>query len=129
MPIVQPIKGSCWEGSGPILLARIVGNAGTAITQATVTSIACKVFDLDGTAPDTAVAEPSVAVASTVYDSLQTSDPRWTEDVTGYNFLHQVAASVITEPHRYRIEYKFTPSTGQPFYAVFEVTAVNVRSE
>ena len=129
MATVMPVKGSCWEGSGPWLLARVVGQAGSAVTQASLSSITCKVFDLQGAAPGTAVSEPTVTISSAVFDSLQT-DARWTEDATGYNFAHQVASSVVADGgHAYRVEYKFTPASGQTFYVVFEVHASDVRSE
>lgn len=121
-------KATIWEDGGATCMARVVGVAGTAITQATVSAIGCKVFDLTGDTPDTAVATPTVVVASSVFDTLQT-DARWTKDATGYNFRYTLAASVFTTGgHRYLVEFKFTPSSGEVFWVVFELYAQNVRT-
>lgn len=115
-------KGESFEDQGVTLMARIVGNAATNITQATLTSITYTVVDKAD--PTTLIVSGSaVTISSSVFDTLQT-DARWTADSTGYNFRHTVAASVISTGERtYRIEYKFTPTSGEVFYAVFEITA------
>lgn len=123
MPQPKPIKGTCWEDGGCSLMARVVGPTSAAITQAAVSSITCAVFDLDGDSPSSAVATPSIVVASTVFDTLQT-DGRWSVDSTGYNFRYDAAASIFaTGGHRYRFEFRFTPASGQVYWVVFEVTA------
>lgn len=113
-------QGTIWEDSGVTNLARIVGNSAVNVTQASLSSISYKVFDLN-TSTTEAVASGPLTISSVIFDTLQT-DARWTADSTGYNFRHEVAASVFaTARHRYRIEYLFTPTTGQPFWAVFEI--------
>ena len=121
-------KATVWEDGGATCLARVLGNAGTAITQASLTSIGCKVFDLNSTTPETAVSTPTVTIASAVFDTLQT-DARWTVDSTGYNFLFVIAASVLTTgDHRYRVEFKFTPASGEVFWLVYELHAQAVST-
>lgn len=116
-----------WEDSGATCQARIIGQAGVNITQASLSSITCKVFDLNGTTPDTPVATPTVTISSSVFDALQT-DATWSTDDTGYNFSHTLAASIFTTgDHRYRVEYTFTPVTGEAFPVVFELMAQNLR--
>ena len=130
MAASDTIRATVWEDSGATCMARVVGQAGTAVTQASLTSIAYKVFDLDGATPDTATATGTLTVATAVYDTLQTSDSRWTVDTTGWNFLDTVAAASANLPtgdHRYRVEYVFTPASGQTFRVVFELYAKAVR--
>ena len=124
-------KGTVFEDGGATFLARVRGNSGAAITQASLSTITCKVFDLD-VAPDTSILAPSVVIASTVFDTMQGasfSDARWTADATGYNFLHEMPATAFPDgQRRYRVEYKFTPVSGAVFWLVFEVLALEIRS-
>lgn len=115
-------KAFVWEDSGAALMARVLGNAATAITQATVSSVTRKVFDLDGATPTTPVSS-ALTVSTVVFDTLQT-DGRWATDSTGYNFLDAVDDDVFTTGgNRYRVEYVFEPSSGAKFHVVFEVLA------
>ena len=124
----SPFKGYVIEDGGATFLARINGNTGVAITQSLISSISVKVFDLDSDTPDTAVYSASVTVATSVFDTLQT-DAIWTEDTDGYNFKHAMPASAFAiGNHNYRIEYLFTPATGEVFWVLFEVFATNVRT-
>ncbi len=116
-------KAFVWEDSGAALMARVVGNAATAITQATVTSIDRKVYDLDSATPTVATDEKTLTVSTVVFDALQT-DGRWTVDSTGYNLLDAVDDDIFTTGgHRYRVEYVVEPSTGAKFHLVFELLA------
>lgn len=112
--VVQSIG---WEDGQLTIFSRVQGNAGTNITQAGITSIACRVYDLDNS--NALVASPAVVVASVVFDALQTAAP-WVADTTGYNVKFAVpAASFPTGGRRYRIELTFTPvSSGDPFYVI-----------
>lgn len=122
------IKGTVIEDGGATMLARVVGHSGAAITQASLTSISYKVFDLDGTTPDTAILSGTATVSSVVFDTLQT-DSRWSEDSTGFNFAHALAVTAFPSgDHRHRIEYLFTPASGAVFFVLFEVAAIDVRT-
>lgn len=100
-----------FEDNSVFVMARILGHAGVNITQASLTSIACKVYD--GT---TEVAAPAVVVADSVFDALQTSDPRWTKDATGYNFAFTVPASAFPSGDKvYLVKFTFDPVTGDNF--------------
>lgn len=123
------IRGSVWEDGGATVMARVIGNAGTAITQASLTSIHYSLFDTNGATPETAVvAGTSLTVSDVVFDTLQT-DARWTQDATGYNFRHTIAASVLAAPaHLYRAEYKFTPTSGEVFWVVAEILTLGVST-
>lgn len=116
-------KAYVWEDSGAALMARVVGNDAAAITQATVTSIERKTYDLDSATPTTATDETTLTVSTVVFDTLQT-DARWTEDSTGYNLRDDVDDTIFaTGGHRYRVEYVVEPSSGAKFHVVFEVLA------
>ncbi len=120
------LKANVFEDSGAALMARVVGNDATLVTQAAIASIDCKVFD--AVAGGNPLAEPAVTVADSVFDTLQTDD-RWTADSTGYNFRHDLPASALADGGKtYRVEYLFTPNAGlgEPFFVVFELTAVNL---
>lgn len=121
-----PFKGYVVEDGGATFLARVNGNTGVAITQALLSSITVKVFDLDSTTPDTSIYSATVSISSCVFDTLQT-DAIWTEDTDGYNFKHAMPASAFpTGGHNYRIEYLFTPTSGEVFWVLFEVLAIGV---
>lgn len=131
MSKAEPTQATVWEDSGATCMARVVGQDAANVTQASLTSIGYKVFDLDGAAPGTATATGAPVVADTIYDTLQTADDRWTVDSTGFNFLDIVAgaaANLPTGDHRYRIEYIFTPASGQVFTVVFSLYARAIRS-
>lgn len=112
-------RGVGWEDEDATFLARLTLN-GSNITQSVISSIQRKIFDLDGPTPTTATDTTSLTVASAIFNTLQT-DGRWTVDGTGYNFRDNVVASFFPSgDRRYRIEYKFTGSSGEVFFAVFE---------
>lgn len=113
-----------WEDTGCTIMARIYGNAGTAITQASLTAITCTVSKIgDGTT----VATPSVTISSVVYDTLQTSDPRWTRaggDSTGFNFLLALAQTNFpTGEEWYFVDIAFDPVSGADFALCAKVFA------
>lgn len=115
-----------WEDGDAACMARVTLN-GSNITQSTISSISRKVFDLDSATPTTAISTTTPAVASTVFNTLQT-DGRWTVDAIGYNFRDTIAASVITDAHRYRVEYVVTGASGEKFVMVFVLVALEIYS-
>jgi hypothetical protein len=118
------IRGTAYEDGGCSIMARITGPDGENIVQADISTITCAVFTRAGAAAGT----PAIVVATSVFDTLQT-DSRWTVDNTGYNFRHDVAASILaTGDEAYRFEYLFTPSSGEVFWVVAVVGASPVRS-
>lgn len=131
MPATEIHQSTGWEDSPARFMARVEGLDGANILQSTISSIACSVFDEDSATPDTAIATPSIVVNDSVFDTLQTTalDSRWTVDSTGYNFAHDMPATSFPDgDHNYRIEYIFTPSTGDAFPVVFSHLARNLRS-
>ena len=121
MPTPTIHKAEAFEDSGISLMARVVGAGSTAIAQAEFTSITYCVYDT--AAPSTAIisAGTSVTISDVVFDTLQT-DGRWTRDATGYNFRYDVGSSELPDGNKtYRVEVKFTPSSGSPFHIGWEV--------
>ena len=126
MSATDRLAVTVFEDTGATIMARIYGNAGTAITQASLSAIVCKVYDLTD---NTLIATRTLTISAVVFDSLQTSDPRWTQDTTGYNFLDAAPATCFPSGGRtYRLEYVFTPASGAAFAMVAEVNTLNLLS-
>lgn len=110
-------------------MARMIGVDGSNITQISISTINCKVFDLrEGGA---AIAEPAIVVNDVVFNTLQGVGGTgiWTKDVTGYNFRHDMpSTSFPNGDTHYRVEYEFVPTTGQRFWLVFDATTIAVLS-
>lgn len=87
-----------------------VDGEGNWVQQADVSTVTYEMFDLD--APTTAYASGTLVVA-TVIDDTPTDDNVWTKDGTGYNFVHDIAASNFTDSGSIvRIEYTVTLAGG-----------------
>ena len=126
-PVVWHEDGSCTA------LARVtardatgaatgISGEGKWVKQADLSTITCKVFDRSSSTPDTAIATPTVTISSAINDTPVTDGVLWTEDSTGYNFLHDLAHTNFPDGGRkYRVEYIFTPTSGNKYPAlVFE---------
>lgn len=131
------ITGVVVAKSGVTLMARIRGNAGTLITQATLSSISYAVTNLTAAA---SVGTGTFTISATVFDDLQQNDPRWRrdsasspgeDDAHGYNFRGTLAASLFVatginaasverQPDLYQADVVFTPTSGEPFRQVFQ---------
>lgn len=124
MPAINIYSETIFEDTSLTVMARIKGNAGTNITQASLSSITCRSYD----SSDTLVVSPTVTISSSVFDTLQTEDddPRWTKDSTGYNFAFTIPAAAFPSPQLYRVEFKFTPAVGDPFFLVLRVNAQDI---
>lgn len=98
------------EDSAFSLLARVTDTVGTVLTQSDVSSIEYQIYPEDSTTAH--VGATSLTVSSVIYDTLQTH-AAWIKDTTGYNFRHDVAATVLLDPDvTYLVEHKFTLATG-----------------
>jgi len=127
------------EDSGATILGRITARDATGaatgkdgegnwLKQQDISTITCKVFDLNGATPDTAIATPTVTITDSVLDTPITTNVIWTVDTIGYNFAHDLAASNFpTGNHTYRVEYKVTLTGGTIFHGVFEGVAQPLR--
>lgn len=115
--------------SGAALYARVTNSAGTAITQASLTSVHYRVKDLTA---DTLGTKTALTISAVIFDTLQTGEG-WSEvDTTGYNFATVIPATEFdfdpeADPHfidhRFQVDILFTPASGQPFVVPFQFTA------
>lgn len=106
-----------------------VHGEGKFIKQADVSSITLSVFDLSSATPDTAIATEILTVSAVILNTVVTSNEIWTKDSTGYNFLHDLAASYFpTGNHTYLLEYKFTLTGGVVAWGVYSGPAMPVRT-
>lgn len=115
------------EDCGALSLARVRGWTGALVTQATLSSIAYKVVDLDAAA--TVTASGTLTISAVIFDTAQT-DGSWPFS-DGYNFRWLIPASAFpTGGHRYAVEFTFTPVApeNQPFAVDFEIRARNRSS-
>lgn len=114
------------SGSGT---ATGVNGEGNWAQQADLSTITCSVFDLDGVTPDTAITTPTVTIATSILDTVVTTNVIWTKDTTGYNFIHDLgAANFPTGGHCYLVEYKFTYADGTIGWGKYKGEAKPVRT-
>jgi hypothetical protein len=119
-------KGKVIENSAVVLLARIAGADGSDVAQSDITSATLKVYDSKaGTQVGSTV---TLTVADVVFNTLQL-DSRWPDETTGYNFAYELAGTFFPDDKLYQVEIKFVPVAGEPFYLVWQLTAVNIFSE
>jgi hypothetical protein len=132
MAEARNIDGVAFKNGSATLMARIVGVAGANIQRGDIAAVHYTVFLLDDQDADarTAIsghADALLAVASVVFDSLQT-DPVWTIDTVGYNFRHVLDVSAhqafAVAGRRYLVEYRLTPTAGQVIVVRFRINVI-----
>lgn len=120
------------EDGSATCLARLVARNGSGdaivgegkwLEQADVSSITCKVIDESD--DDTEITPaPTVTPAGSIIDTPVTDGVIWTQDSTGYNFLHDLAYTCFpTGGTMYRVEYYFVLSGGGRFGVGFRGVA------
>jgi len=118
-----PTLATIYEDTGVTCMSRILGDDAAAITQATTSTIVLNAFKNTSTTPTYTA---SLTVTDVVFDSYQT-DARWSKDATGYNFRYAVIASIFDAGDAtYRLEFKFTPTSGSVYFVIFEIDTVEV---
>lgn len=123
MSTITPLitRANVWEDQSVVLMARVYNTAGDLIQQSGLSSIAYEVWNMHTPPVPVSTASGTLTISSVVYNTLQT-DAEWTKDSTGFNFRGTIPASCFTTPDRtYRIEIEFTPTSGDPFFAVYEI--------
>lgn len=119
-------KLTIFENSAVVLLAYLETSTGSAATQSDISSITYAVYDSSDTA--TATSTGTIAVASAVFDTIQKSDI-WNIDRVGYNFRYVMAGTNFPAGGKtYIVELKFTTSSSNVYYKVFEITTKEVYS-
>lgn len=138
------VTGVIAAGGDLTLMARMLGQNGQRMTQASLSAIAWQATDL---AAGTIAGSGTFAIGSAIFDGLQQNDPRWTADSAvqpgidgewGYNFLAKLPAGTlpiqapsgsalnVSATKTYQIDVKFTGTDGSVGYAVFQVQAIPV---
>lgn len=124
MPSATIQKSTGFADRAATFMARVVGDDAANINQGSLTSISVRVFDARTGIPVGASA--SVTIATTVFDTLQT-DAFWTKDTTGYNFRHQLVGTNFPDGGKtYRVEYKFTPVSGEAWNVEWDHRTITV---
>ncbi|MEN1679479.1 MAG: hypothetical protein AAGJ46_07780 [Planctomycetota bacterium] len=132
MPSTLDTHGAVFKQGPAILLARVVGADGAAITQSDISSVTYSILEVDERLPDTHTPVSghdgvTVPVASCVFDSLQT-DNTWSADAEGYNFRHVVNVAVADAFPRagacYQVRYEITPVVGQKIVFRFHLRSL-----
>jgi len=123
MSISDPTIATIYEDTGITCMARIMGEDATAITQASTSAITIAVFKNSNT---TATYTGSLTVADVVFNAYQT-DARWSYDSTGYNFRYSCISSIFADGDAtYRVEFKFTPTSGSQYFVIYKIDTVEV---
>ncbi len=114
------ITGSIMRKSGATVAGLVQGNAGTAITQASLTSIAYAVYRVDSPGIEVTTGTGTLTISAVVFDTPQLLDPRYTLS-GGFNFLAVIPASCFQVAGAvHRIEVTFTPVTGEVFLQIWQ---------
>jgi hypothetical protein len=118
------VKGRIIAESGAVLLARVQDSQGNNLTNATTSGIVVNVYNAETATLSTTL--PSQA--TTIYDTLQSS-AIWTQDAIGYNVSIAVPGSAWPTAATYRVEAIVTPVSGDSYFLLWELYAINVFSE
>jgi hypothetical protein len=119
----QIYYGTCFEDAPKVILARIVGLTDAMITQATLSNLyylvdrfASKADAVSVTNGTEVIAETSLTISSTIYDTAQTGNGWPAEDVTGFNFKATIPKTAFTTGGQwFRIEVWCDPASGDDF--------------
>lgn len=144
--VLSLITGQAVPGNaGVALMARLVGNDDSLVTQASLSTITYDVYDIQaykdsGDAATQLLSSTALTVSAVIFDDLVQTDDLWTKDGPGnlgtdgrwgYSFKHVIPASTFTiasSGHRCRAQVLFTPTSGQQFRADYEFDTLKVFS-
>jgi len=101
---------------------------GNWLEQADFSTITCAVYDVSSDTPNTAIATPTVTIATHVLDTPVTTAVIWTRDTVGYNFAHDLPKTAFpTGNNEYEVVYTFTLTGGTVFHLTLTGQATSVR--
>ena len=119
MTLTVPVKAVVYEGSTPVLMARIVGVDNVVTVAADLNNVDYRV-DLAGVQVITTTAITPIA---TYVTALVTTDAAWDKDATGYNFRYRLAAADIPLGGSvYYVQFRFKDTSNRPSYLTFDLT-------
>lgn len=124
---IRIFRGESFEAGTKFVRARIVDKDGNVLVQGNFSGpILQHVYDLGSETPDVAVLSNTVAIASTVFNTLQS----WDVDDIGFNFETPVTSNQVTWEggHSYRFSY-LAPHTTQGYIpVVYDLKIVSLLS-
>lgn len=125
MPSPTVYKAVVWQNGVAALLARVENINGTGIQQSNLTSIILTSRDkADGM---TLIYTVTLTISAVIFNTLQTTDPRWDVDEIGYNFLYVVSGAAFPNPRVYHLNIQGVFSDGSTYPLVqYDDTAAPV---
>lgn len=127
------VKAVVFKDGSAILLARVVGGDGTAVTIATIDEAEYSVYHVGNDFPDCLTVSPghdgvALTVADVIFDDLQEDDLWGDTDETGYNFKYAIDVSetqaFLVADETYLVVVTLTPVSGQDILVRFRVEAI-----
>ena len=117
-------QANVYEDGSAQVMARVLGNDASAVTQSSISSGTYTVHDYYLNTEVTS--STSLTIASVIFDTLQT-DARWSADSTGYNFRFTVpAASLPSANTVYLVHAVLVPSSGENIPVHWKLTTMEV---
>lgn len=111
-----------YEDHAPFIMDHIKGADGEDIAQADFSTITYTTIDRK---TEIISASGSLTIADVVFDTLQTSDARWTKNATGYNFAFTLPATALPTAGRlYEVDVEFTPTSGSAWATKYLIRTV-----
>jgi len=132
MADARDVHGNAYKNGSATLLARVVGDDGTAVVPGDVAAAEYSIYLLDDRDPDartpvTGHQDVALGVSQLLFTALQTDD-LWTVDELGYNFRHVLDVSAnqafATAGRRYLVEFRLTPVSGQAILVRFRINVI-----
>jgi len=122
------IEKSIRENTSPVILARVLDSTGEAADADSFASCSYSVYQFDGDL----LTSGSLVVGDVIEDALVTpsTDSRWRKDQTGYNFLWQISAALLSLSGRatYWIEVVFVDASGAAIPVLVKLKQYPLRS-
>ena len=127
----EPLYMVTWEGTSPVIMARMGDDTDTDLTQAGLTNITYYIYDTEDNS--LAVEDAEITVGDVVYDTLQTGNG-WSKDGDGYNFRWKIDEALLPNAaaqKRYRVELVFVlnNATADKAFIVAMVDRKNLLSQ
>lgn len=132
MADAMDIHGNAFTNGSATLLARVVGNDGTLLTPAAVTSIHYTAYllddhDITSRAPVTGHTGLPLSTEDVLCNNLQ-NDATWTVDAEGYNFHYALDVTYFEAfpiaGRRVLVEFRLIPTVGQVIVVRFRINVI-----
>lgn len=107
------IRAITTQGNPATILARVLDQTGTPITQSSVSSVSVTVYNAE---TSTSTGSSTPAVADCVFNTLQTGDSRWSTDHIGFNLAVDVDGTALNVGDTtFQVQIEITPAAGEPY--------------